>query len=834
MTFLAPWFLLGLAAVSIPLVLHLRRSRRSNRIVFSTTQFFDAQFMRSARRARIQDLLVMLLRMALLAALALALAQPLMRSGGLARLLALGGQSRTVALVIDDSASMTATGEAGVRLERAKAAALAAVDQLAADRGDRATVVLAGARDRPRQLFDQPTADLGAVRQAIGAIEPTDLAGDLDAAVAAAAAALYEAGGGTGRRIYVFSDFQQTAMAGAAALQAPPTVGLLAVNVGDAGKGEPGEPGEPGSTSAANLSVDAVQYDAARPMVGVPFTFRALLSNHAGPTRELTARLVVDGRTVGERRIEAAGGRSTIVRFTHRFAEAGWHGGHIAVDPPEAGSADLIEADNRRHFAVHVDDRMQLAAVNGAPSRIARDDELFFFRMALTVGPDLLSPVGTGPDAGVFGVVGAGDGAGAVAGAEADAAPPVAIDTFRPDAVATAPLDPFGLIVLANVPRLSEPALAALERRVDAGASLLISLGDRVDATDYNRWLGEHRLHGGLLPGRLGAVATAGPGAGPRGAADDQPGPPTDADGVDGGNPDAAMAIGTVDTTHPVLAGFDGGPMGSLAPVRLDRWFVVEPIDASVLMTTASGQPLLLEKRFGRGRVMLWATSIDRDWTNFPLQPTFVPLAYRMVGYLSQAGAGPSHFTRTGRVVLLPRSLTQDGGLAITTPDGSIAYGEPTITGAAVRFGHTERAGLYAVRASTASADARPAYLFAANIPAAESDPRAYNARQIIAAAGDQRPVAVVDRPEQLAAAGELAGQGYGLWDALLVMALLVGLFEPWVANRFSRRRAAAVAANPVSAAVAGTGVSAGSVGARSASETGHFAPAAKRGVVWS
>ena len=77
--FLTPWLLLGLLATAIPLVLHLRKSTMVKRITFSTTRFFDEQFIRSSRRARFQDLLLMLLRIALLLLFVLALAQPLLK-----------------------------------------------------------------------------------------------------------------------------------------------------------------------------------------------------------------------------------------------------------------------------------------------------------------------------------------------------------------------------------------------------------------------------------------------------------------------------------------------------------------------------------------------------------------------------------------------------------------------------------------------------------------------------------------------------------------------------------------------------------------------------------
>src|SRR5438445_5858431 len=102
-TFLSPWYLIGLLAALIPLIIHLSRSRRTKKLRFSTTRFFTDQFLRSYRMSRLKELLLLACRMALCALLATALARPLFLPKGQAFLM---GGSRSVVLVMDDSASM--------------------------------------------------------------------------------------------------------------------------------------------------------------------------------------------------------------------------------------------------------------------------------------------------------------------------------------------------------------------------------------------------------------------------------------------------------------------------------------------------------------------------------------------------------------------------------------------------------------------------------------------------------------------------------------------------------------------------------------------------------
>ena len=329
---------------------------------------------------------------------------------------------------------------------------------------------------------------------------------------------------------------------------------------------------------------------------------------------------------------------------------------------------------------------------------------------------------------------------------------------------------------------MSSPALEAIEKYVDQGGSLIVTLGDRVRPEVCNAWVGEHRLHGGLLPGRLGRLVESA----------------EDAVLPDAAAEDAAGFVAAIDETHPALAGFGTGELGSLTSVRFTKRYDIEPLNADVLMRGPAGQPLLLERQVGQGRVMLFASSIDRDWTDFPLQPTFVPWLYRMVSYLAQQQVDRANFVRTGQIVRLPGSATELQPVQVEEPGGEVGYGQAdprdaAATAAAV-FTKTDRAGVYCVRPTTGGEAAAPRAVFAANVPPEESEQAYLGRGDVEALAGETTPVVYVDDPESVAEAGAMIRHGYGLWDVLLRLALVVALVEPWVANRLSKRRAARVA----------------------------------------
>jgi len=756
MTFLASWFLIGLVSVSIPLVLHLRRSRRRQKIFFSTTQFFDERFVRSARRARIQDLLLLILRMALLAFFVLALAQPLIRApwgqaAGLSKLVGLGENARHVAIILDDSASMAALSERGVLLDRAKAGAISLIDELSPSRGDKATVILAGEREAgPKILFERPTGDMEAVRDAVREVSLTDLATNVEWAIRAGAEGIGALGRsstpGGAKEIYVFSDFQETALPAGN----DPALGIAGVLFLVATR--------PNAGNITNLSVDALQYSTARPMVSVPFTFRTLLTNHGSEPCGAVVSLVIDGQTVSQKNIDLEGRRSRLIRLRHRFAKAGWHGGKVVLSGAEA---EMLTSDNQRHFALYVDDHMRLLAINGAPSTLAAQDELFFFRLALTVLAENRPAAVT------------------------DAAPakaPIPVEQITPQQVTMQKLAQYRVAVMANVAELSPQALEALEKYVDQGGSLLITLGDRVNAESYNRCLGSHRLHGGLLPGKLLRLIE----------------PAGSEDRIFSEDIRDAGFIAALNGRHPALAGFNEGKLGSLTNVRFTKRYEVDPGSADVLMRGPSGKALLTESRFGQGRVMLFVSSIDRDWSNFPLEAAYLPWLYRIVSYLGQPGTQRANFLRTGQVVELPASVTQLRTLVIFKPDGTAGYRQsdpresnPTAPNA---FTDTRQAGLYVVRLAVEAETAKPRMMFATNIPPEESQLQYLEKEDLETIAGPDVSVVCVDNPESVKEAIVLARHGYGLWDLFLSAALIVALVEPLLASRLSKRRAARVA----------------------------------------
>lgn len=119
MSFLTPLYIAGLAAVALPALFHLFRRTPRGRVFFSTLMFLQPSPPRVTRRSRIEHWPLLMLRALALCLIAAAFARPFWRE---ARRLASAAKSgRTVALLIDTSASMRREGLWAQALQRAEA-----------------------------------------------------------------------------------------------------------------------------------------------------------------------------------------------------------------------------------------------------------------------------------------------------------------------------------------------------------------------------------------------------------------------------------------------------------------------------------------------------------------------------------------------------------------------------------------------------------------------------------------------------------------------------------------------------------------------------------------
>lgn len=202
MAFLAPLFLAGLAALALPVLLHLQKNRPKETVSFSSLMFFEENPPVTKRRSRLQDILLLILRCIALALLVLAFARPFFPAKEDSPALPAGAVTHFI--LIDTSASMH-----GEPLEKTIATAREEIEKLPKDDA----IALATFSDRLRILLDPARARelVPGERKAtplslLGEVKADWQATHLDDAILSAVAA---AGAEAPLQLHLFGDLQK-------------------------------------------------------------------------------------------------------------------------------------------------------------------------------------------------------------------------------------------------------------------------------------------------------------------------------------------------------------------------------------------------------------------------------------------------------------------------------------------------------------------------------------------------------------------------------------------------------------------------------------------------
>ncbi|HSF04143.1 MAG TPA: hypothetical protein VLA62_14135, partial [Solirubrobacterales bacterium] len=191
------------------------------------------------------------------------------------------------------------------------------------------------------------------------------------------------------------------------------------------------------------------------------------------------------------------------------------------------------------------------------------------------------------------------------------------IDTKTAELFNAEGLEVYDLLVLANVQSLTPDKVEKIEQFVRRGGGLLLALGDRIDKISYNEvfW----NAGRGLAPAPLEEVA----GTAPEGATQR---------GIE-------RRIAKFDARHPCFRSFQKRAMASLyGLVFYKYWKMKEPNPDQVLAALDDNfaSPLLMERPFGDGKVLLFASGLDDEWNaGVPGHPPYLVLLWEIGQHLA-------------------------------------------------------------------------------------------------------------------------------------------------------------------------------------------------------
>jgi hypothetical protein len=723
----------ALGAVSLPVVIHLLSRRRFRVVTWAAMRFLLAAQRKNARRLRLEQLILLTVRVVLLLLLVAAMAsvmpwvQPLWQRLFPASAAEAAHYRRThKILVIDGSFSMAAKVGDRSCFEHARRKALEILDQ--SHGGDGFSVVLMA--NPPELIVPEASDDLDEVRTEIdednlylphGDANLGETLGAVENLLAESPSKFLD------REVYFLTDLQRstwiprgpqgTDLSGNLAAQfkrIQETYKARTVIV-DVGQDIPGNLAVTGLQLTTRLvapravtpvtvtlhnygreeskkvAIELWAGKAAATGADMPCELRPIHGGRAGAQDaafELVdpARALEDAANPQEANFPP-GADTLAVTFHVRFKVPGDY--VVQVRLPH----DALDLDNVRSLVVRVK-TVRVLVVNGRP---AGDP----YEQGVGDLEDSLNPFNRGDPR------------------RSEFPQPTIVDVPQFEDPRQCDLTPYDCVFLCNVPRLSEAQEQRLETHLRRGGGVVVCLGPQVDLDDYNRFL--YKGDEGLLPGRLIART-------PRG---DEP-----------KSPSFALHADTENYKRPPLDAFDEDAYrASLTRARIQNYIGVDQVRPRArtvlsflpewkLDERTYGQPrpepaVVEWKRF-RGRVVLLTTTASREWSKWapgPTYPAFVQelLLFASGGRFREAEAivgqpvqeifDAAQAEREAHVAVLQPNQAREG--EEISPHPRVGVLDPHLDACVLRLADTSTSGIYRV---TVPPDRRES-LFAVNVP---------------------------------------------------------------------------------------------------------------------
>lgn len=625
MALLTPIFLLGLLAALIPVAIHLIRRDNPPQVVFSTLRFFEQTQRKQFFFQRFQQWLLLLLRALVVALIALAFARPFF-SQSISSAVDIAPKSVVVAL--DTSMSMSYENY----FEKAKSEAREFLNTL--NPGDEATLILFA--DEVQATYG-PTTDFSQLTAVLNGLDETSYQSTRLLPALRLANDVLKNSQFNEKSIYVFSDFQTGSFQNAelnsvdddsevqseSTYRLDPGVALFLEQAPfDGDKNKISEKAE-----TKNLAITGVRAPAyVRLESGNQESNNQSSNNQNSNNRSTTNpdyfNIYVGVRSLGNVKVNQStlkvfidqdNGETEVanvpIDLTHKSEQV------ITVPVPILASAkntyrgkvvvddNNFATDNTGYFTIDVLPPIQVFVLNGEASNNWYDDESHWFRLALSPN-DLLkenasaamnnsSPAQTSTAE----IKNEGESkAFQVAAMSVDVLSRSSADERN----AIEQINNADVVVLLNTHVDNNEIKSALQRYTENGGSVFMALGDRVRARNFNENLSS------LSPASLINRHIF-----------------SDND---------YLFIADVEKRHPILQ-----PIDIDWTARFDGFWRMKPAeDAKVIMTFDNGEPALIEKNIGQGKVLVFGSTLDVEWNNFPLQAVYLPFVQETLQYLSQ------------------------------------------------------------------------------------------------------------------------------------------------------------------------------------------------------
>ncbi|MCO6478517.1 MAG: BatA domain-containing protein [Phaeodactylibacter sp.] len=333
MQFLYPTFLFALAALAIPIILHLFYFRRFKKVYFTNVRFLKEVKEETSARSKLRNLLVLLMRLLAIAFLVLAFAQPFIP----AKDAEVKAGNKAVSIFIDNSFSMEALSQDVPLLEKAKQRAREAVQAYAPD--DQFQILTNDFEGRHQRLVGRDDA-LALIDEA--AISPEVKA--LSRVLTRQQQAL-NTGRTDNHAAYLISDFQRNITDIESYADTTLELNLIPLQ----------------AVQERNIGIDSAWFDAPVPMANQTNAVIVKVRNFTGEDAEnIRLSIRYDGQTKPVGTLSIPANASVLDTVNLSIQRTGWHEAELAItDYP-------VQFDDTYYFSFNVREQINVLAINEA------------------------------------------------------------------------------------------------------------------------------------------------------------------------------------------------------------------------------------------------------------------------------------------------------------------------------------------------------------------------------------------------------------------------------------------------------------------------------------
>ncbi|MCB9512600.1 MAG: BatA domain-containing protein [Deferribacteres bacterium] len=673
------FLMIGAAAVAVPILIHLLMRNKVVRIDFAAMRFLMESQKQVVRWLKLKQLLILLLRIAAIALLALAFARPYFPESSALGLWA--SDEKEVGLIVDISASMLAAEH----LTQAKSALRDVFDGLAPE--TIVSVYFAGGHSR--MIVEREPLNDGIEARVLSMLQPTYQHCNLREATQTMddllrGSALFK------RELYIISDFQRSGWPETGSflqLASHAEVKLLPVtekpwrNITIIDAQVPDETEQPWLCTVQNQALDVV--------------------------KSAEVNLVVAGKAIATQKVEFTDGSTQVVPFEQVKLPRGDIAGYFEVNVDD----DFVE-DNRYYFVAQQREYIRVLAVNGEKAS-GPADELFFADKAVNTHGSAFRLIQT------------------------EAA---RLDRISPDA--------FDVVLLANVTGLNNNDVQILRTFVRNGGGLLIAPGDKVDIKFYNRFLEE------IAPASLQNLAK----------------PLLDRNSGD------IMMLSNIG--HPAFDQLSNALSNDISAARFFQHWILQPkVGSQMLANFGDDAPAIVVGTAGRGKVVMLSFPIDGEWSDLPIQTSYLPLLHTLLSY-AQPPAEKVQFVRVGQPLYLGDSFQPNTQVEVATPDNVVS----TWRSDNLIYGGASLPGIYRFQQKSMHKN------IAVNLTTEESDTDIFVPEAFLAKLYSADEQTVIDQSQaRISLPEQQAESEQKVWRYLVFVAFAFLIGESFLGNRTPR-----------------------------------------------